>query len=175
MADHSTSGYDQYKAKVTLWLKGHADAIAFIETVFTALHVWDDIEDRDRAVSTERFNDMMTAVLVSLPRNRFYFEHFAELNPVLHLAILNWRIANRLEQSAAPLDLHNAFVLRSTYTDLITVAATIIGGSSWGITVGVESRRHSSAEGFDAYCAALLQEHRADYVVEERCYGVRSV
>lgn len=175
MADPLTSGYEQYKAKVALWLNGHTDAIAFIETVFTALHVWDDLEDRDRPVSMERFHDMMTAVLIALPRNRFYLEHFAELNPVLHLAILNWQIANRLERSASPLDLQNAFVLRSTYTDLITVAATILKGQAWGVTVGVESRRHSSAEGFEAYCAALLHEHHADHLVEETRYGMRSV
>jgi len=174
MAD-ALSGYDQYKAHVSTWLKGHPFAVAFIETLFTALHVWDDIEDRDKAVSTDRFNRMMTSLLITLPRNRFYAEHFAELNPVVHLAILNWQVANRLERSATKQDLQTAFILRSSYTDLITVCATILGGDDWGVTVGVESRRYSCAEGFDAYCAALLQEQHADYLVEESRYGVRSV
>jgi hypothetical protein len=171
MAD-SLSGYDRYKAKVQVWLNGHADALAFIETLFTALHVWDDLEDRDRAVSSARFNQMMTSLLITLPRNRFYRDHFAELNPVVHLAILNWQIANRLEQSATQQDLQTAFILRSSYTDLITVCATILGGEAWGLTVGFESRRHSGGEGFDAYCAALRHEQHRDYLIEEPAHGV---
>ncbi|MES2942662.1 MAG: hypothetical protein V4772_07320 [Pseudomonadota bacterium] len=52
-------------------LKDDADAIAFVMLVCTVLHVWDDLEDRDKSLGREQINEAFYMALVVLPRNRF--------------------------------------------------------------------------------------------------------
>ena len=73
-------------------------------------------------------------------------EHFVLLNGAVQLAYLNWQVANRLELTEEVLAKQVAFVLRSSYTDLITLCAWILGGTDWAIQVGCESRLHASQE-----------------------------
>jgi hypothetical protein len=108
----------------------------------------------------------MEAVLIDLPRNRFYIANFAQLNSLLHLAIVNWHIANAMELTGDELNWHIAFILRSTYVDLVTACALIIGGSEWAVYVGKEARRHSSSEGFKQYMESLGKERRTAFVQE---------
>jgi hypothetical protein len=155
-----------YREHLTHWLKGDQTAVHFIEVLFAALHVWDDITDKDRTLNLSTFHQMMEAVLIELPRNRFYITNFAQLNSVLHLAIVNWHIANAMERSEDELNQQIAFILRSTYVDLVTSCALIIGGTDWAIHVGKEARRHSSSEGFPKYIESLAKERRTAFVQE---------
>ena len=153
----------EYRALLQRWFRGNLDACFFIEQVFNALHVWDDLIDRDKAIPTESINVSMEMFLLDLPRNRFYVENFAALNSLLTIAILNWHIANQLETEQASLDV--AFIIRSSYIDLITMSAAIIGGRAHAIMVGHEARPRASREGFETYRLALTQEHRQMEVI----------
>ncbi len=155
-----------YKEHLQHWLKGDESAQQFISLVFAALHVWDDITDKDRTLELPRFHGMMESVLIELPRNRFYITNFAQLNSVLHLAIVNWHIANAMELTGDELNWQIAFILRSTYVDLVTTCALILGGTDWAIHVGKEARRHSSSEGFTQYVKSLAKERRTAFVQE---------
>jgi hypothetical protein len=147
------------------WLKGHAEAIAFIHMAFTIAHTCDDLTDRDQTVETATMQQAFWMALIDLPRNRFYVEHFALLNGTLQTAFLNWQIANQLEQLDDRTAKAVAFVLRSSYTDLVTLCAWILGGTDWAVQVGIESRLHASQEGFDLYQSRLTNERRTPYVV----------
>jgi hypothetical protein len=151
---------DDYTKLMQTWLKGNQEAIAFIHTAFTIAHTCDDLTDRDQTVETATMQQAFWLSLIELPRNRFYVEHFVLLNGTLQTAFLNWQVANRLELTEEVLAKQVAFVLRSSYTDLITLCAWILGGTAWAIQVGCESRLHASYEGFETYQVNLAQEHR---------------
>lgn len=156
---------DDYQGLMQTWLKGHQEAILFIHTAFTIAHTCDDLTDRDKTVETTTMQEAFWLALVELPRNRFYVEHFALLNGCLQTAFLNWQVANRLEQMNQPNAKEVAFILRSSYTDLVTLCAWILGGTDWAVQVGTESRLHASQEGFTLYQDRLTTERRQPYVV----------
>lgn len=155
-----------YRALLTTWLKGHPDAIAFIETVYSVIHTCDDLTDRDKPVLTTDVQASYWHALIELPRNTFYIANFALLNGTLQLAYLNWQIANRMEVDEVPNGKEIAYTLRSSYVDLVTMCAWILGGMEWAVQVGYESRLHAGHEGLDAYKVALTGEHRVTAMVE---------
>ena len=155
-----------YQQLLRGWLKGHEQAQACIETLFEIVHVCDDLTDRDATLTTARVQEAFQKALIELPRNPFYVANFALLNGALQVAYLNWQIANRMEVSMSPTVLPLAFVLRSSYTDLITLCASILGGTDWAIQVGYESRLHASQEGLEHYTVNLRLERRQTNCVE---------
>lgn len=157
---------DEYKILLAGWLKGHAEAIAFIETVYCVIHTCDDLTDRDKTVMTNEVQDSYWHALIELPRNAFYIANFALLNGTLQLAYLNWQIANRMEVDDVLNGKEIAYTLRSSYVDLVTICAWILGGKEWAVQVGYASRLHAGHEGLDAYKVALTRERRAPAMVE---------
>jgi len=162
----------EYTEYVAGWLKGHRQAVDFIRIVFDILHVCDDLTDRDVTVSTVQVQQAFLDAMITLPRNVFYVEHFVLLNGALQTAILNWHAANRMELTDVPHAKEVAFVLRSSYVDLVTLCAWIIGGQDWSVQVAYEARLHASREGFETYRARLTQERRHSAVVEV-AHGMR--
>lgn len=157
---------DEYRARVHDWLRHDAGAVAFIDTLFGILHVVDDLTDQDKPVTITQVHDALWHALITLPRNAFYAANFALLNGTLQTAILNWHAANRMEVTEATNAKEVAFVLRSSYNDLITVCAWIIGGDEWARKVAYEVRLYASDEGFQAYQDSLAKERRRALIVE---------
>lgn len=149
-----------YRTHLLAWLKGHLEACQFIEDCFQIFHTVDDLVDRDKPVETPDIINRFHRALVMLPRNGFYQQYFALLNPLVQQSITNWEIANRMEVSEAANSKEIAFILRSSYNDLITMCAEILGGHDWAIQVGMESRYHAAQEGFETYCQRLTHERR---------------
>lgn len=144
------------------WLKGDRGAFDFITDLFSVLHFWDDLIDGDRTVSAAEVNCSMWNALVGIQENAFWQRNFHALMPVLKVAIANWHAANEMERTENEMDKRIAFILRSTYVDLVTACAYIVGGKAWAAHVALEARRDTSAEGWDAYLEALKFENRKD-------------
>ena len=140
---------------------GDRDAARFLLTIVGVLHTWDDLIDLDHDVTPAEINAAFFAALVELPRNRFYAENFGILNPVLLSAINNWHVANLLESTDSEADKRIAFISRSSYIDLITTVAFLIGGDEWVREVGPEIRRFAHSEGWEGYLANLKAEQAA--------------
>ena len=100
-------------------------------------------------------------MLVDLPRNQFYSDNFYLLNPILMVAIQNWHAANKLERNGGDDDKRIAFILRSSYVDLITQSALITGGAAWADTITPEIRRFAHQEGYPGYLESLRVETEA--------------
>lgn len=141
--------------------KGDASAAEFLLAVTTIAHVWDDLIDQDRDVRPEDVDNAFMHALVGLPRNAFYARHFDLLHPVLISAVNNWQVANQLEKMDSAGDLRIAFILRSSYVDLVTQTAFILGGPDWVRSVGPEIRRFAHAEGWEKYLSNLDAERAA--------------
>jgi len=155
-----------YQQLVSYWLKGHAEACQFIDTVFDIAHVLDDLTDRDTPVSTAQVQSAFRSALIDLPRNPFYAQHFATLNAALHMAYLNWLASNELEAEPGEYAKDVPFILRSSYVDLITICACIIGGEDWAVQVAADARVNASNEGKVKYLASLKEEKRRNLIVE---------
>ncbi len=139
-------------------LKGHRDAVAFATILCGILHLWDDLEDRDKPIAREDIHTAMYSALVVLPRNAFYQDHFAELNPLVDSAIINWHTANIFERQGDDADKHIAFIIRSAYCNIVLAAARIVGGYQWVRSVAPALRRFWHKEGFEGYLSNLAKQ-----------------
>lgn len=141
--------------------KGDTHAEAFLHAIWLISQVWDDLIDRDKKVEPARINEAMWLALVGLPRNPFYVSNFQNLNSILATSILNWEYANQLEAEGTDKALSIAFVLRSSYVDLLIMTALIIGGKSWADELVPAIRDSAHCEGFDGYLANLEVQKKA--------------
>lgn len=135
------------------FMKGNAAAIDCLMTIHRIVETWDDIIDKDQPLTPEDINGAFYQALVTLPRNPFYRDHFAELNPVFESAILDWFLANKLEAKGDTESLRGSFMLRCGVLSLTVISARIIGGVEWANKVNQELR--SAGEGWDDYVASF--------------------
>jgi hypothetical protein len=130
----------------------------FIEQILTISALWDDLIDLDRPVTETEINQAFEIMLIHLPRNLFYSSHFSELNPILISAIQNWYIANRVEKDKRNELYPISFIIRSSYVDLITMTAYIVGGTPFAQEIGTYSRVFAHDEGLPGYTESLNKQ-----------------
>lgn len=143
------------------FLLGNTEAIQFVVRVFRALHVWDDLIDRDKPLTDDEINSVFWDLLVVLPTDPFYVRNLALLSSTLVNAIVNWHVANKLEREGDDKDKSIAFILRGAYIDLLSASAFIVGGMSWAQEIGPAIRRWAHEETFDEYMVNLAKECEA--------------
>lgn len=143
------------------FLRDDAGAIDCIRKLFQIVHICDDLIDRDRDVANDEVAAAFWLALVDLPSTAFYAQHEATLRPILAAAMINWLAATAMERGDDPADLPISFVLRSSYVDLLTMSALIVGGLAWAVEITPDIRRWVHAEGFDGYVQNLAAEREA--------------
>jgi len=140
------------------------DALAFLRGIASVMHTWDDLIDKDREIEDEEINAAFWFALVELPTNPFYAANAEMLRPIVVQSIVNWRAATAMERAATCEqynDLKITFIIRSTYIDLVVMAACILGGPDWAAKVAPDLRRWAHSEGFKGYLDALAAEKEA--------------
>lgn len=125
--------------KLSEFVKGDPDALAFILNVHSIVEVWDDLIDRDKPVDDQAINDVFHTALITLPRNPFYQRNFALLSPIFEAAIFDWHTANAFEARGGDA-LRSSYTLRCGVLMLTVMAAKITGGVEWAKEVGVKLR-----------------------------------
>ncbi|MCS2609024.1 hypothetical protein [Halomonas dongshanensis] len=140
------------------WMKGDSSAVEFIEIVCDVAHKWDDLIDRDKELDDASINKLFFDLLIRLPRNTFYRKNFEHLNSVLMNSISNWQIATEMEREGDDYRTSIAFILRSSYVDLITQASLITGGNKWACAVGKQAREITHSETYSGYLKNLTKE-----------------
>jgi hypothetical protein len=138
-----------------------ADAARFCGQVCAAAHLFDDLADRDRAVSPDEVLQAFRALLVEIPANRFYRAHFEQLHPLFDACLLSWGTANRFEAAGGEERLRIAYVIRSDYMNLVLRCAQIVGGFEYAERVAPKLRELWHAEGWDGYLKALELQREA--------------
>ena len=145
------------EAKVTLeklnWIcNSNVSAVQFCAMIIDIVATYDDLIDKDNPdLNDGAIHAMMHSALFGLPHNKFYMDNFNLLNPIMLNSVANWRIANELERVNTLSDLNIAFIIRSSYADVIRMVAFICGGDAHSIQAGIEIRRYVHAEGMDSY------------------------
>lgn len=143
------------------FLKEDALAVDCVLKLFQVAHLLDDLVDGDKEPTPDEIVGAFWLSLVDLPDQPFYVRHGAAIRPVLATALVNWLGANKLEADGDEAALQIAFVLRSSYVDLVTLAALIVGGVGWAAEITPEIRRWVHSEGFETYVANLKLEKEA--------------
>jgi hypothetical protein len=138
---------------------GNQDAIRFLNDITDVLHLWDDLIDRDHELPDAHINKTMWIALVALPRNPFYVQHFMALNSILVTAIVNWQIATDMERKpSSDNEEVIAFIIRSSYIDIITLVAVLCGGPDHATSIMREARQLWHSEELSGYRQNLIQE-----------------
>ncbi len=129
---------------------GNQEAAQYCAMIWDMVATYDDLIDLDNPMhSAVHVHSMMYNALFGLPYNKFYAANFALLNPIMMNSVANWRIANEMEATKENLDI--AFILRSSYVDILRMVAFITGGDAHSMQVGMELRKFVHDEGLDAY------------------------
>jgi len=143
--------------------KGNSDAERFLLDFVAVLHLWDDLIDKDKTPSDEEIHDCFWKALVEIPSNAFYQSHRHILTPIIVTSITNWLTANRLERDGGLPEQRIAYIIRSSYIDVATIVATIIGGRDFAVLAQLQMRKFWHAEGWEGYQENLKIEK------EKRC------
>lgn len=140
--------------------KGDMDAALFLKAVTDAAHTWDDVVDADVPLDRCALAAALRALVLDIPANPFYRAHRASLDPLIQQAALNWLVATEIErESSGPL--HIAYILRSSYIDLVAHVALLAGGPLWAQTVCRHVRELNQDESMDDYLTNLDRERAA--------------
>lgn len=137
---------------------GDADAEQFVRSIVQIAHVWDDLVDRDIPAPDDLIDKAFWLALVEIPANPFYQRNGPTLRALTANSIINWQIATRVERSGEEGGLEFAYILRSSFVDLLTQTALILGGPAHAVAVGERVRRATHHEGFAGYVKALAAE-----------------
>ena len=143
------------------FLKGDEAAVSFVVRVFRALHVWDDLIDKDKTVTDDEIHAVFWDLLITLPADPFYRANLNLLGGTLVNSVINWRIANKMERDGNEKDKSIAFILRGAYIDILSASAFIVGGFDWVNEIGPDVRRWAHEETFEEYLTNLAKECEA--------------
>jgi len=121
-----------FKENLNYWLIGNSNAIVFCLDMIKAIHLWDDLIDKDNELKDEEINDVFTFLMVDMPMNPFYAVNQREIAPMMQNIILKWHTANVFEKEKEVNDVDKAYMLRAELYQLFVLCATLIGGRQWG-------------------------------------------
>ena len=121
-----------FKENLNYWLIGNSNAIVFCLDMIKAIHLWDDLIDKDNELNDEEINDVFTFLMVDMPMNPFYAVNQREIAPMMQNIILKWHTANVFEKEKEVNDVDKAYMLRAELYQLFVLCATLIGGREWG-------------------------------------------
>jgi hypothetical protein len=94
---------------------------------------------------------------MTLPANTFYAKWRHLLEPVMLMAVVNWRAATARERTEPGAW---TFVCRSAYVDVVVLVRVITGGLETAVEFAGRVRDKTHAEGLDGYIALLGADGR---------------
>lgn len=143
------------------YVLGNEPAAQFLDLMWDVAHTWDDLIDGDKAVAPAKINQIFIDLLMRLPRNPFYAKHFDYLNPIIANSFTNWQVATELERGTGEYEQRIAYILRSSYVDLVVQCALLLGGTEYAVKVGTDIRKLAHAETWEGYQQNLAAEAAA--------------
>lgn len=141
-----------FTAAFDRWFKGNTAAMKFCADMTEVAHVWDDLVDADKPVSSVKADVAFRKMMLEIPSNEFYRANFGFLHPVIVMIWAQWTAANGMETHPFKGDREKAFMLRASLYQLFHACAVLCGGLDWAAQIGPEVYRlyGESLETFDA-------------------------
>jgi hypothetical protein len=141
-------------------LEGHPAAASFCRDLLDVLDVWDDLVDRDKPVCDEQINHAFQTAIFRFAANPFYQQHQLSLLPIMNAAAINWEVATTLERGGQVSDLNIAFILRSSYVDVLVACVGLTCGPQAALAAALLLRSAAHSEGLAQYVENLQAERR---------------
>ena len=139
----------QNQANKRRWFMGNESAIAFVNMLFDAVELWDDLIDKDVEVKDEHVNRVFMNLMFSLPANAWFSAHKEYYLPLIMTSINAFHDANKL---AGDKELRNlAFHIRNFGIEIHIATAFLIGGYDHMRAVSEEMRRFFAFETFEEW------------------------
>lgn len=142
-------------------LKGDRPALDMVIMLQLIVNVWDDLIDKDVAVTDEQINQAFWYCLSGIPTNPFYLKHAYSLHPVIQTGIFNWFAANKMERNKDGMGREIAHVLRYSITDVIVMMAYLVGGYEWAEQHAAEIKLMTQKNPLSDYLAEMEAKYDA--------------
>lgn len=141
-----------------VWFGGNAHALEMYRLICSMSHVWDDLIDKDKAVSDAAINGAFMTALVYLQSNPFYRSIQDAVLPIWLSVCSSYEVANHFEQTGDPHGLELAHGLRYAGGQVIAYAVITCLGYHAAVKVLPEVWKQMVPERIHDY----LQEHLHD-------------
>lgn len=133
------------------WFLGNTQAIAFVNQLFFAVELWDDLIDKDVEITPERINTVFASLMFGLPSNDWFIQHRGYYLPLIMEAINGFHDSNAM-RSADKLHLRNlAFHIRNLGVEIHIATALLVGGYDHMRNVSREIREFLAFESFEQW------------------------
>jgi hypothetical protein len=134
--------------------KGNRSAIDLVVKLVNIADVWDNLIDRDVELDPRAIHSAFMDALFGLRANTFYREHEAILNPLMMMAVLNWRISTDMQNSPG-MDREIAHADRYRLSDVAIMIAMLTGGMDHALEHGPAIKRAMQKEDFTTFNAEM--------------------
>jgi hypothetical protein len=118
----------QNQANKQRWFLGNASAIDFINRLFDAVELWDDLIDKDVEISDAHINRVFGSLMFFLPANDWFIDNRKYYLPLMMASINAFHDANAMQDSESPRLRNLAFHIRNFGIELHIATALLIGG-----------------------------------------------
>lgn len=124
--DSQEVGGDATRDEIVRLCGGNLAAVDLIYGAWARCEIWDDLVDKDKAVSPEQVNDLLLWALFELHRNPVY-QAVPDLHLLLRVTISNWLASNVLSKGDEE-DRATAYVLRCAPYDFFVGVILAVSG-----------------------------------------------
>jgi hypothetical protein len=141
------------------YLKGNRHALKYVMGLYKAIHLWDDLIDKDCEVGDSEINKVMFSLMCEVPINPFYLEFHYELAPMLRAMVTDWMDSVPLERHMGVNGKAFAYGLRASFSNMVIQCAYLLGGYEWMLRVSTEVRAAIiHCESYENYLSELERE-----------------
>jgi len=138
------------------WFKGNTAARDLFNHFVELSHIWDDLVDKDKAVSTEQINRAFILALVVIPENPVYQALGQEMRTLFSTAIAGYLTANAYEETLDSHGLEIAHTLRYAVAHVFIFLITKLHGIEEAVPILQEAMKE------------MIPERFADYIKERQ-------
>lgn len=133
------------------WFGGNQDALNMYRMLVDLAHVWDDLVDKDKALSEAEINNAFLICLLYLPANPFYQSIQRDIAPMWLTVVSAYGTANRFEREKDPHGLEIAHTLRYAAGSIVNYMVIVCNGLEKAEAIMPEVWKNVVYERFDDY------------------------
>lgn len=133
------------------WFGGNQDAFNMYQGFVDLAHIWDDLIDKDKPVSSDKINRAFLTCLVYLPANPFYRSIQDAVLPMWLVVVSSFETANKFEQDKDPHGIEISHSLRYAAGNIVAYAIHVCIGPEEAKKVLPDMWKAVFYERFDEY------------------------
>ena len=133
------------------WCLGNQHAVDFLNCLFDAVELWDDLIDKDVEIESNHINRVFTSLMFSLPSNPWFMANYTYYQPLVMASINGFHDANEMAKSDKKHLRNLAFHIRNLGIEIHIATAFLIGGFEHMRKVSREIREFYAFETFDEW------------------------